>query len=109
MSITTAGQLQVAFQYCGSTDYCSNTCPQVEICSSCKYKNHNLLYICPLLRSMKCQEKDYRGYKSDDLSLGCLKMGHKIRTNTWNIQVFPVIVLPTSLVGPPEYSYLQDV
>ena len=59
------GQLQMLSHYCATADPQSNTCPYVEICLACKTNNHNLLYICPLLRNTKGQEKDCRGCKSE--------------------------------------------
>ena len=53
---------------CGSVGHQSNTCPQVEMCPTYETKNYGRLYICPLLKNMKDQEKDYRGYESDDSS-----------------------------------------
>ena len=52
--------LHVPCQYCGSADHYSNACSQAEVCPLCMTKNHSLMYICPLSKEVKNQEKDYR-------------------------------------------------
>ena len=92
-------------QYCGSVDHWSNTCLQADTCPTFKTKNHSLLYICLLLRNTKGQEKDCRGYKSDDPSLVYSKM----RGNARNVQVCLVIVTPTPVTGSPKHSHPKDI
>ena len=46
----------VPCQYCGSADHQSCTCPQAEVCPTCKTKNQSLKYICPILKKLKNQD-----------------------------------------------------
>ena len=96
------GQPHMPWQYCGSMDHQSNTCPQVEICPTCRTKHHNPLYICPLLKNSKGQEKDYKGYKYDEPVLGYAQVSHEPRNNVVKAQVSSVIALTTSIISPPN-------
>ena len=58
---------------------------------------------------MERQERNNRGYKCDNISLGYSKMHHKIIGSPSNVQVSPIIVLPTPVTGPPEQSCLQGI
>ena len=49
---------------------------------------------------MKGQEKDYRGYISDDPSLGHPKVSHDVG----NVQVSLLFAPPTPIKGPPKHS-----
>ena len=51
-------QSHVPCQYCGSEENQLNACPLVTICPICKTKNHNLLYICPLLKILQTLKKE---------------------------------------------------
>ena len=55
------------------------------------------------------QGQDYRHYNLDKSSLGCFKIGHKIRGNAGDVQVSPITVLLTPVTGTPECSHPQDV
>ena len=44
----------------------SSTCPQAEMCPTCKTKNHSLNYIFPMLQEAKYEDKGYRVYWYDD-------------------------------------------
>ena len=93
MSSCKTGQTHVPCQYCGSVEHSS----QVAICPICKTKNHSPLYICPLLKKTKSQEKDYKDYKSDNPFLGYHKVSYEIRGDVGNIQV--------SLVAAPSHPW----
>ena len=58
---------------------------------------------------MKGQEKDYRGYKSDEPSVGYSMVNHKIEDDIGNVQVSLEIVQHTPTIGFPEHSYSEDV
>ena len=72
-------------------------------------KDHGLLFICPLLRGRKGQEKDYRGCKSNDPSLDYSEMDHEVRGNVRNAQVHQVIAPPTPVIDPSEHLTPQDL
>ena len=75
-------------QYCYSADHWSSTFPQTELCPTCRTKTI-VYHICPFLRDIKGQERDYKGYKDNELSLSYSKVAHWRKV----IQVTPVIVL----------------
>ena len=56
----------VPCQYCGSADHQTSTCPHGEMSPMCKTKNHSLKYICPILKDVKKQERDNRGYRDEN-------------------------------------------
>ena len=55
------------FQYCGSSEHISNTCPQMMVCLTCKTKNHSSHYIWSLWQNPAVgQALDHKCYYSDD-------------------------------------------
>ena len=56
-------------QYCGIADHQSRACPWAEMCPICKTKIHIFKYLCKMLKEVRKQEKGYRGYRPDYLSL----------------------------------------
>ena len=59
-----------------SCQYCEMCWPSIKhlllgkrACPTCEIKNHSLLFVQPLLRKNKSQERDHNGYISDDLYL----------------------------------------
>ena len=50
---------------CSSAEHQSSTCLQAEVCPTCKTKNHSWKYICPMLKEVKKEERDNRGYTDD--------------------------------------------
>ena len=79
------------------------------MCPTCKTTNYSLIYDCPLLGSTKGQEKDYSGYRSNDSSLGYVKVDTGERGNIRHAQISLVSILPAPVIGPSDHSHLQDV
>ena len=73
MSNHVAEKPHMPVQNCGYVDHQSSTCSQAEVCPHMQSMNHSVMYICPLLKAIRYQEKEYREYKSDVPSLGYSK------------------------------------
>ena len=67
------------------------------------------MYIFPLLKVVKGQEKDYRGHRFDDQSLKPSKKVCQVNDGVRNVHVTPIVVLSTSVLSPKKHVHHQDV
>ena len=108
------GQSHLSCQYCGSTEHHSNASSQVSTNPECKTKNQRPLYICPLLKNAKSQEKDYKNYKQmtpSQVIMGSVVkyevMSGMFRYLQWMLHPLPKWVLLNTAV-PKTYSLILD-
>ena len=52
-----------------------------------------------LQNAAKNQEKDYKSYMSDDLSLGYHMVKYEVKGNVWNVHVSPMIAQPIAMLS----------
>ena len=86
----TEQKISRAREYCGSADHWSSNCPQEKVCLNHKTKNHSLKYSYPVMKDAKGQQKDYRGYKSDDLPFDSRTV-HQVQGTVRNNQITPLV------------------
>ena len=81
---------------------------QPEVCPMCKTKNHSLMFICLLLKEVKCHEKDYKGYRFNDPSLNPSKKMCQIKDGVRNVQVTPIGALFIPVFNQIGHVYHQN-
>ena len=67
------------------------------------------MYICPLEKEVKCQGKDYRGFRSDDPSLRYYKMVYQVKERVRNLQVTPFVASTTPMFSQPDHVCHHNV
>ena len=67
------------------------------------------MYIFPLLKEVKDQGKEYRGYKSDDPPLKPPKEVCHAKHGIRNVQVIPILTLFTPVFNQTGHVHHQDV
>ena len=67
------------------------------------------MFICPLLKEVKNQEKDYRGYRYNDPSLKFPELIHQVKGGVINTQISPTVGPSTPMLSQTGHVYQQNV
>ena len=104
-----AGKSHISCEYCGSAEDQSSVWTKAEVCPMCKTKSHSLMYICPLLKEVKNQEKEYRGYRYDGPSSKPSEKVCQVKGQVRDVQTTSIVGMSTPVLSLMGYVYQQNV